>query len=32
MTELLEREGVEKFEVAWIDLLTDLQAALDAAS
>ena len=32
VTELLEREGVEKFEVAWIDLLTDLQAALDAAS
>ncbi|MFN8098252.1 MAG: transaldolase [Dermatophilaceae bacterium] len=31
VTALLEREGVDKFEVAWKSLLTDLQSALDAA-
>ena len=31
VTELLEKEGVEKFEAAWGDLLSDLSDALDAA-
>lgn len=31
VTELLEKEGVEKFEASWNSLLTDLQAALEAA-
>lgn len=31
VTDLLEEEGVEKFEASWADLLGDLQAALDAA-
>lgn len=32
VTELLENEGVSKFEDAWTSLLSDLQAALDAAA
>ncbi|MBK6887680.1 MAG: transaldolase [Tetrasphaera sp.] len=32
VTSLLEKEGVEKFEASWSDLLTDLQAALDSAT
>ncbi len=31
VTTVLEVEGVDKFEASWTELLTDLQAALDAA-
>ncbi|CCI54568.1 transaldolase [Nostocoides jenkinsii] len=31
VTDLLESEGVEKFEASWADLLSELQANLDAA-